>query len=203
MKKAKKILVMVAALALTAAIAVGGTLAYLTSTTETVENTFTVGKVKITLDEAVADEYGVVEDYDDRTDGNEYKLIPGHNYKKDPTVHVVAGSEECYLFVEVVNGISGIEADTTVADQMAAKGWTQVEGNIYVYNETVDAREAEEPIDVVVFEEFTLADDADVASYADDEGNVTANITIKAYAVQADGFEDSTAAEIWDAAFSA
>jgi len=40
---------------------------------------------------------------------------------------VQAGSEECWLFVKITNGISGIEANTqekpTIATQMAAN-WT-------------------------------------------------------------------------------
>ena len=50
MKKAK-LLTMLGAVALIGAIGVGSTLAYLSSTTDEVVNTFTVGEVKITLDE--------------------------------------------------------------------------------------------------------------------------------------------------------
>lgn len=196
MKKTRKILAMVCALCLTAVLAVGGTLAYLTSTTDVVENTFTVGKVTIKLDEAKVDAYGVEVKDAARVTANEYKLIPGHNYAKDPTVHVVAGSEECYLFVKVVDGLEKAEADTTIADQMAAKGWTAVAdvANVFVYNDTVNALEATEDIDVVVFEEFTLKNDVDVTAYEN------AEITITAYAVQADGFDEYTAKQIWDAA---
>lgn len=55
--KARKILVSLAALALVAAISIGGTLAYLTSKDEVV-NSFTVGSVGITLDEAAVDTDG-------------------------------------------------------------------------------------------------------------------------------------------------
>ena len=57
MKNMKKILTMMGVIALTAAIAIGGTLAYLTSTAE-VKNTFTVGKVAIDMDETDVDLYG-------------------------------------------------------------------------------------------------------------------------------------------------
>ena len=204
MKKAKKILVMVAALALTAALAIGGTLAYLTAKTVVVKNTFTVGKVEITLDEAPVDEYGVAVTGDRRTT-NEYKLIPGHNYKKDPTVHVASGSEESWLFVKVENGIKNIEAkpeqgqtDTTsIAAQMDDKGWTLVSGqtDVYAYASKVKAGD-----NIPVFDSFTLAGDADVAQYVtekDAEGNITNEdvIFITAYAVQADGF--GSAADAW------
>ena len=49
MKKAK-LLTMLGAVALIGAIGVGSTLAYLSSTTDEVVNTFTVGEVKITLE---------------------------------------------------------------------------------------------------------------------------------------------------------
>lgn len=184
MKKAKKILVMVAALALTAALAIGGTLAYLTSKTEVVTNTFTVGKVAITLDEAKVTEYGV-KDGDTRVQANTYKLMPGHAYLKDPTIHVDADSEDCYLFVKVVNGISAIEAAPTIAAQMDAKGWDPVEGNYYVYNQTVAGGS-----NIAVFDSFTLAGNADVESYKN------ASITIQACAVQKDGL---TAEQAWAA----
>ncbi len=77
--------------------AVGGVLAYLTSTAS-VTNTFTVGDVDITLDEAKVNPDGTPVDPAERTDkGNEYHLIPGQTYVKDPTVTVMAGSEESYV----------------------------------------------------------------------------------------------------------
>ena len=204
-KKLRRILLTVCSAALLVCVTVGATVAYLTSTTGTVTNTFTVGNVAITLDEVDTDVYGAkaqkvtdpdtgkenkVPVKDDETPsrgmGNAYKLIPGHNYAKDPTVHVTAGSEDCWLFVKVENGISAIEADTKkIAAQMDTNGWTLVEGttNVYAYKDKVS-----EGTDVLVFTDFTIADNADVSSYS------SATITITAYAVQADGFASAAAA---------
>lgn len=186
--KAKKVLALVLCAALLVAGSVAATLAYLTSTTGVVTNTFTTGNVAITLDESVADVYGV-KGNGTTTTGNEYKLIPGHTYVKDPTVHVQAGSEDCYLFVKVVNGISDIEADTTIAAQMAENGWTAVtnENGVYAYESKVSAG-----TDVKVFESFTVAGDA-VLTNQDGTAKYSANtpITVQAYAVQADGFTDA------------
>ena len=112
----KKTLTVLLALVLVIAMSVAGTMAYLTST-DSVTNTFTVGNVKITLDEAKASEYGVADNTVARVQKNEYKLIPGHSYTKDPTIHVDANSEDCYLFVKVENGIVDLEAAgaTTIA----------------------------------------------------------------------------------------
>ena len=88
----KKKLMMALSLVLVAVMSIGGTLAYLTSLTDPVKNTFTVGNVNITLDETNTDEYGVViaegQEGAGRGYGNEYKLIPGHKYSKDPIVHL-------------------------------------------------------------------------------------------------------------------
>ena len=203
MKKTKIALTLVCAVLLVAA-SVMGTLAYLTATTGTVTNTFSVGNVSFDtvnngLDEADVDVYGVKETVSDgeggtkdapRVTANTYKLIPGHSYTKDPTVHIGADSENAWLFVKVENGISEIEATgtTTIAAQMTAKGWTLVTGttNVYAYKETVSAG-----ADIVVFESFKLATDADV------EGYENAEITIQAGIVQAEGF--TTAAAAWNA----
>ena len=182
---------MVAALALTAAIAVGGTLAYLTSKTAVVTNTFTVGNVAITLDEAPVDADGKATS-GDRVTANSYKLLPGHEYDKDPTVHVDADSEDCWLFVKITDEIAAIQDAETVAAQLTANGWTLVAGQtgVYAYEEVVSAGE-----DVVVFESFkilgSVKNDA-LAAYA----NKT--ITVQAYAVQEDGF--GSAADAWAAA---
>ena len=87
MKKFKALLVVACALLLVAA-SVFGTMAYLTST-DTVTNTFTVGKVNIKLDEAKANPDGSLVRGAARVKANEYKLLPGHTYNKDPMVTVL------------------------------------------------------------------------------------------------------------------
>ena len=178
---------------------IAGTVAYLTSTSGTLKNTFTVGNVSITMDEAKVNVYGEqigtdrVSGRADDVVANTYKLIPGHNYTKDPTITVTGGSESCYLFVKVENGISAIEAGTTIADQMEDNGWTALAGQTGVYYMEYDSDPNDKKIPV--FAEFTIADNAVVSNYL----NATINVT--AYAVQADGFD--TAADAWGATFGA
>ncbi len=190
MKTKTKALALVLSAVLLVVTTVFTTMAFLTSK-DSVTNTFTVGKVEISLDEAPVDLYGNVV-AGDRVTENEYKLIPGHEYTKDPTVHVANGSEDCWLFVKVENGLVDAEAaENKIADQMTEKGWTLVTGttDIYSYQEMVSAGE-----NVVVFETFTVAGTAEVADYED------AEIVITAYAIQADGFD--TAADAWTSAGS-
>ena len=167
------------------------TMAFLTSE-DSVQNTFTVGEVTISLDELDVDDSDNDGSTTDRDKANEYKLIPGKTYTKDPTIHVGANSEDCYLFVKVENGLVNAEADgnTTIAAQMIANGWSLVDGetNIYVYEEVVTA---ETGANVVVFSSFTIDGETVVADYE------TAEINVTAYAIQAEGFENTAIADIW------
>ena len=97
--KSKALLLTLCAVLLIAA-SVLGTMAYLTSTAK-VENTFTVGKVEIKLDEAKVTADGIPVEGAARVTENSYKLMPGTTYTKDPTVTVKAGSEESYVRMKV------------------------------------------------------------------------------------------------------
>lgn len=103
-RKLRKAILTLCSALLLVSLSVGATLAYLTST-DTVVNTFTVGKVNITLDEAKVDEYGKAVEPAERVHENKYKLMPGHEYTKDPTVHVQQGSEPAYvrMFVQITD----------------------------------------------------------------------------------------------------
>ena len=94
--KHKALLLTLCAVLLVAATAFG-TLAYLTDT-DAVKNTFTVGKVGLSLDEAEVNPDGTYKNgHDNRVQKNEYHLLPGHTYYKDPTVTVDAKSEDAYV----------------------------------------------------------------------------------------------------------
>lgn len=188
MKRSSKALLTLLCAVLLVAASVMGTMAYLTDS-EAVTNTFTVGSVQITLDEAKVDADGTVVEDEGRVKANTYKLIPGHTYTKDPTIHVDSNSEDCWLFVKVVDEIAAIQGGTAIAAQLTTNGWTAVDGvtNVYAYKETVSGGS-----NVKVFENFEIDGEADVAAYAGK------TITVTAYAIQADGFD--SAAEAWNAA---
>lgn len=182
-----KALVLSLCAVLLVAVSVFTTVAFLKSS-DSVNNTFTVGKVAIILDEAKVNEYGVADTAADRVEANTYKLIPGHRYTKDPTVHFAADSEASYLFVKVENGLADIETDTKIADQIKNNGWTALEGTAGVYYKSVAANTTGAAIDYPVFESFKLTDDAAVTRYT------AAKINVTAYAIQADGFTSAETA---------
>ena len=97
MKKKQKALLLSICALLLVAVSVFGTYAYLTDK-DVVTNTFTVGAVGLSLDEAEVNLDGTYKNgHDVRVKSNTYKLLPGHTYYKDPTVTVDAGSEDAYV----------------------------------------------------------------------------------------------------------
>lgn len=227
MKRTKKIMTLAIAAVLLVSTTVAVTVAYLQDATEVVKNTFQVGDVQITLDETDVDLYGA-KDGDNRVTANTYKLIPGHTYVKDPTVHVDPASEDCYLFVEVINNLGAAEAETVeggyqdIEAQMEENGWVKVgdtASNIWYLAKGGAIRKIDVDggdktnLNFKVFGEFKVLETA-IGGASTDEGAVagavyledyattddnTNYITIKAYAIQADGFESSSAADIWNA----
>lgn len=122
MKNVRKVIAMVLVLALTVAMSVAGTIAYLTDT-DAATNVFTTGKVQIDLTEAV-----VEKDEDDnlvaKADGSrndvltnelakyDYgKIYPGQTIFKDPTIELLEGSEDAYIaaVITVTDGEGDIE----------------------------------------------------------------------------------------------
>lgn len=220
MKTKGKVLILVLCAMLLVVSTVFATVAFLTST-DSVQNTFTFGQVIITLDEAEVTTNGVVVQGADRRHTNDYHLIPGHFYVKDPIVHVDADSETCWLFIKIDNDLSAIiegkntvdandpaETVYTIEAQMLKNGWVLIDeqNNVWALNRPANAGE-----NIPVFNSFTIKDDANVALYGttkDDAGNATggAKIDVIAYAVQMDGFTNAgsnqaNATAAWNATF--
>ena len=126
MKTRSKALLLTLCAVLLVTASVLGTMAFLTST-DKVENTFTVGSVKIALDEAKVTTDGTPVEGAARVKENEYHLLPGHTYTKDPTVTVKKGSESSYVRMKVTfNNAAAIIAMCT-DPEFADDGPTSVE----------------------------------------------------------------------------
>ena len=185
-----------------------GTMAYLTSSDE-VTNTFTVGSVAITLDEAEVDANGTAVTPAERVKANNYKLLPGHTYTKDPTVTVKKGSEPSYVKMTVTfskaNELDAIFAPdganlTSIFNGYEAANWI-AKGNTkdttantrtyeFWYKETVDASANDVALDAL-FDSITVPGEITKEQLATIEGMT---ITVNAYAIQADGIADADAA---------
>ena len=187
--RSKALLLLALCAVLLVAVAVLGTMAYLTSKAQVITNTFTVGDINVELTET-------------KPESRSAKIIPGVDIEKDPKVTVKANSEACWLFVEVK------EEGTFVANKVTysiADGWTKGDGTkipANVYYRSVDAvttdtdfyvlkgNEAHKNGVVIVSDTLTKAD----------VNNINAEnqpkLTFTAYAVQKDGID--TAAAAWE-----
>ena len=120
----KKTIALLLVLVMIFGISVGGTIAYLTDK-EAVTNTFTVGNVKIKLTETKI-ENGVatgvrIQGSATETVGNQYHLLPGLSYIKDPMVTILEGSEESYIrMIVTVTDCKDVDAAITKANELRA-----------------------------------------------------------------------------------
>ena len=197
----RKVLLTVFSAMLLVCVTIGATVAYLTSTA-TVENTFTVGKVKITMDEAAVNTDGTPMQGVARRDNNKYHLLPGHEYTKDPTIHIDDESENAYLGVKVV--LSNMNATDTLLSgkyEEVLEGFDKTKWNIssvkdtendtriytLIYNQQINGKTP----DIVLFNAVKVPGTLTNEQLADLQDTT---MTITAYAVQADGFSDAKTA---------
>ena len=144
-----------------------GTLAYLTDTSGAV-NTFTIGKVDIDLNESDIDD-------DNDTKKNEYKLIPGMTYVKDPTITVEEGSEEAYIrMIVTIHNKSAVDA--IIANDRHKKA---------------DGSDIDSYDDFIVFEEWDKNDPVEwqYEAAVTDPNNNTVSLEYRFYD-KVDGFND-------------
>ncbi len=220
MFKSKRALIMAVAVLMSLSLSIYGTLAYLTDS-DTVVNTFTVGNVDITVDETEVTPDGEPTGEDNRVESNNYHLMPGHTYVKDPTTTVHAGSEESFIRMVVtlnklseLKGIAALGGENFALENLVtgldSAIWVPVpaatvedeEANTITYEfryyQTVDASAATEDIvleplftNIVIPGEVT---GDELATLADMQ------ILINGHAIQSLSFADADAA--W-AAFDA
>lgn len=200
-----KVVATLLAIALLIGGVVGGTLAWLTATSGTVTNTFTVGDINITLQE-----YPFKTDSTTELDENAtpvqsidtYKVVPGGEQPKKPFVTVKAKSENCYVYVNVVNNLT-ID-NTLVVNYDSPANWTEVASKtaadgtvstLYRYNSIMNYSENDsEPL--VVFTKVSYSDsiqkdnsetDLEIGQLKDK------TIVLNAYAHQSDNTDQATA----------
>ncbi|MBR3750942.1 MAG: hypothetical protein IKK58_04140 [Clostridia bacterium] len=160
--------------ALVLVIGTSATVAYFVSPPQSVQNTFTVGSVSISLKE---------------TTGSSYKLIPGADLMKDPAVTVKSGSEACWLFVSITKS-NGFDNYCTF---QIREEWTPLAGVSGVYYRSVDGSGVDRVYRILkndrVYVRQTLTEEELNAI------TVNPELSITAYAVQSQGV--STPEEAW------
>ena len=209
----KKITAIFLCVALVAIAVVGASLAYFTDT-KTATNTFTMGDVKIKLDET-----NVTEPTGDRVTSNAYDVYPGAVVTKDPIVHNV-GKNAAYIraTVNVSNWMNLVAAyypdfkETFPTDGYKAalnllvgelgEGWSVVgveAGDVFTIGQfdakfilKYDGTLAAGADTTAMFQTVTIPAGLDNASAASFD-----EVKVVAQAIQADGFDT------WEDAFTA
>ncbi|MBQ2264555.1 MAG: hypothetical protein II341_04040 [Oscillospiraceae bacterium] len=210
MKTGSKILLGVSGAVLLVAGSVAGTLAFLTDD-DTVTNTFTIGKVDISLTETAVKPDGTPDEGAERVKENEYRLVPGVTYTKDPILAIEPDSESAYIrmIVRVQNWDAAKAAFGSLEEivNLDAANWTAVgngeqDGNTmiyeYRYKESPIANATNEAIELpALFTELTVPGDLTStelgALYTGDE-KTDFRITVEGHAIQSTGFASADAA---------
>jgi len=205
----KKALILSVCAVLVAAASVLGTLAYLTSQ-DTIVNTFTVGQVSIVLDETKVTPDGKPVEGADRVEGNEYHLLPGQTYTKDPRMTVVKGSEEAYVRmlvtvnclkeldaifasegVDLAAVFNGYDAETWIYETATKDADENTITYEFRYKETVEPTADTDLVLDALFDTITVPDSM-TGEDLTKIGELT--ITVVGHAIQAAGFDSEDAA---------
>lgn len=190
----KKIVALCLCIAL-AVVAIGGaTLAYFTDQTETVTNTFTVGKVDIDLWET---EDGTPNGTVTRIGRTNIKVAPGTDIAKNPTVKVVANSEDCWLFVKM----TVVNWPTANVTYSVANGWSTLSsanGVTILYRE-VSKSAADKTFGILTNDKITVSNQLVSSNFVtDNDGNMQQpSMAFQAFAIQKDNL--TTAQAAWNA----
>lgn len=191
----KKVLISVLSIALVLCCAIGATLAWLTAQSNTVTNTFTVGKVTIDLWESTLATDGTLAS--PHTTANSYKMVPGSTLAKDPTVTVKAGSEPCYLFVKVEKENNF----DTFMEYAMDENWEAVTGvdGVWKYKgEALDlCLEADVDVNVIKDKKVTVKSSV-TATQLDAVGTNLPALKFTAYAIQKDNLTVTDAKDVWN-----
>lgn len=123
----KKTLILVLSVAVIAAAAIGGTIAYF-SETKTANNTFTVGNVNIELTEPNWAAQGSV-DAD--------TVYPGEPLAKDPTIKNT-GANPCMIRVKVTMPFDGITYRTDWVENKLGSDWYKASDGYFYYMKPLD-----------------------------------------------------------------
>lgn len=204
--KARRVLLTLSLVLVVAFAAVGGTIAWLTDTTETVENVFTPAGVVIDLTETMNAKSSA-----NKTENDIWtaQLIPGKEYVKDPYVHVVRTHTD-----EEGNTVQGTDVDIylfvkfeeTVDEQVLTytpkwnDGWTQGQGtgegkngvpeNVWFRTVAATETDSDGDEDRVSFG-LLQGDKVSIANTVTEGTNVGGYMKYTAYAIQKEGSDNA------------
>lgn len=169
-----------------------------------IKNTYTVGNINITLDEANVSELGLVID-EKRVIENYYHLMPGYTYVKDPTVTILNGSVDSYvrilITIDKISILKEIYGENFTLNDLynnfnsnwIYSGETIIDDTItyeYRYQTIINGLNEDKKLEPL-FDSFTVKNDLTKEQLT----NLSSlEIKIIAQAIQATGFQDENTA---------
>ena len=176
---------------------IGTSVAWLSSKTAEVINTFTYGDINITIKETDTN------DNDNNENTNSYKMLPGNKITKDPKITVLKDSEDSYLFVEITKSQN---FDNFMTYELAT-GWSLVTGTENVYVREVSRKEEDQNFYILKDNEVMVKETVTKAMLNELDKDGTNNyptLSFIAYAVQRDSNIEAinTVEEAWAIASS-
>ena len=153
---------------------VGQTIAWLTSRSSLLNNTFTYGDIQISIIESSTD------DEDEDVNTNSYVMMPGVEIPKDTKVLVAPNSEDCWLFIKIIKENSFDEYMTYSLED----NWTELEGYEGIYYTKVDKKDSEQSFNIMKANVISVKPELTYADIKHMTENSYPTLEIKAYAVQ-------------------
>ena len=172
---------------------IGGTIAYLIATPESVTNTFVAGEIgTLTLTETGAD--------GNATTSRSFMVTPGVDITKDPKLTYTPATENdigsVYIFIEVTGtGWSYNAGNFVTAEGMSWSVdpyWTRLEDKVFY--KLVTSAEINTVIDKAIISDNTIVVPDTITEGTIDDAAKHAALTFTAYAIQAGGVENVAAA---------
>ena len=197
MKKRGSVALVVCLMLAVCLISIGGTIAWLTDSTDPVVNTFSPSTVGLTLTETDA-----IYDATDKEYNKSFKMVPGQVIAKDPKVTVESGSEACWVFVKIEKSTNfdNYMEYTVGATGVNGVSWTQLKdaedkdvAGVYYIDQA--ALTADVTYNVLADNKVTVKDDVTKAMMDGLTETTYPQLSFKAYAIQRASFD--TAAAAW------
>ena len=167
---------------------IGGSLAWLMTSTDPIVNVFTYGNIRIALTETKGEVF---------SDGRYFKMTPGKAIDKDPKISVLPNSEDCWLFIKIDES-----SDKKLSDYIeytVAEGWTALQEAPGVYFRTVDGSDEEQSFSVLKADKVSVKGSVTLEMLQALNSANYPKMTFTGYAVQRDMTIDAidSAAEAW------
>ena len=168
--------------------AIGGSLAWLMTSTDPIVNVFTYGDIRITLTEEKGEEL---------SDGRYFKMVPGKDIGKDPKITVLENSEACWLFVKIEESSNMPLKD--YISYTVVNEWTALQGVPGVYYRAVDSSTTPQSFTVLTDNKVTVKGSVTAEMLRVLDSTNYPKMTITGYAVQRDMGIDAidSAEEAW------